>query len=163
MDHSRAKTRRLICTATCVAAALMLGVVIGAGSKQSLAGAQPPTAHKGLAVKGTGFISESSMKKQLGLSGYRMQLRAITIAPGGQIAKHSHAGRPGLVKVISGTWTEGRPNGERDFSADTKEAILEDADTVHWFWNRGSEPATALVCDIVPATKLIVPPKKKKN
>ena len=98
-----------------------------------------------------GVISAESMQTQLGLAGHKLQLREITIAPGGQIAKHSHATRPGLVKVISGTWTEGRPSGEQDFTGADPVAILEDSETVHWFWNRGAEPAAAFVCDIVPA------------
>ena len=91
------------------------------------------------------------MSAQIGLTSYKLQLRAITIEPGGQIAKHSHATRPGLVHVISGTWTAGRSSGEEEFTADSETGILEDRETVHWFYNRGEEPATALVCDIVPS------------
>ena len=84
------------------------------------------------------------------------QRREITIEPGGQIARHSHETRPGLVKVIGGTWggtwTEGRPGGEADYAASAPVGILEDRETVHWFWNRGAEPASAIVCDIVPAS-----------
>ena len=57
-----------------------------------------------------------------------------------------------LKPIIAGTWTEGRPEGEIDYAAGDPAAILEDSATVHCFWNRGSEPATALVCDIVPAS-----------
>jgi len=112
---------------------------------------QPPSEHKGLEVKSLGVISESSMQAQLGLQGYKMQLREITVAPGGQIARHSHATRPGLVLTLSGTWTEGRPSGEKEYPASLDEAILEDATTEHWFWNDGAEPARVVVCDIVPA------------
>jgi quercetin dioxygenase-like cupin family protein len=50
----------------------------------------------------------------------------------------------------SGTWTEGRDGGETEHSAG--DAFIEDKDTVHWFYNRGAEPASALVCDIKPAS-----------
>jgi quercetin dioxygenase-like cupin family protein len=135
------------------AAALLVavGIVLGAAGERSLAEMAVPTEHKGLSVETLGVIPEDSMQKQLGLSGYKLQLREITIAPGGQIAKHGHETRPGLVKVISGTWTEGRPDGEKDYAASDAASILEDSETVHWFWNRGSEPSAALVCDIVPA------------
>ena len=33
-----------------------------------------------------------------------------------------------------------------------QDAVIEDENTVHWFYNRGSEPATAIVCDIKPAS-----------
>jgi len=112
---------------------------------------QPPTEHKGVAVKNLGAISESSMVSQVGLHGYKMQLREITLAPGGQIARHDHYKRPVLVWTLSGSWTEGRPGGEKDYPETLDEAILEDAGTDHWFWNDGSEPVRVVVCDIVPA------------
>ena len=132
----------------CLAAGLALGI-IGA---QGLAQSEPPTEHKGLTVETLGVIPEESMKATVGLDGHILLLRAITIAPGGQIAKHSHETVPGLVKVIDGAWVEGKDSGEATFDADTEEAIIEDETTVHWFYNRGSEPATAIVCDIKPAS-----------
>jgi len=79
-------------------------------------------------------------------------MREITIKPDGQIAKHSYSKKPGLVTVTSGTWTEGRPGSEKNYSGSESKGILEDSATVHWFWNRGAKPATAIVCDIVPAS-----------
>lgn len=112
--------------------------------------AQPPEEHVGLTVETLGAVSAESMQATLGLEGHVLQLRAITIAPGGQIARHSHATRPGLVKVIDGEWVEGRPDGETVYEAGGSDANIEDEHTDHWFFNRGDQPATALVCDIVP-------------
>jgi len=128
-----------------VAAGLVCGVLVSYG----WAAMNPPTEHKGLEVQGLGAIDQASLSTQLDLGGHKLQLRKITIMPGGQIAKHSHANRPGLVKVVRGTWVEGRADGETEYSAGDQ-ALLEDEDTVHWFYNRGEEPATAYVCDIVP-------------
>lgn len=138
-------------TSCIMAVSLAAGLALGSMGADTLAGTAPPMEHKGLVVEPLGHVSSQSMQAQIGLTGKKLQLRAITIEPGGQIAKHSHATRPGLVKVISGTWTEGRPDGETVVAAADPKAILEDRDTVHWFWNRGSEPATAIVCDIVAA------------
>ncbi len=91
------------------------------------------------------------MQAQVGLDNHILLLRAITIEPGGQIARHDHEKVPGLVKVLNGEWIEGRASGETSYTADTAEALVEDADTEHWFYNRGDEPATAVVCDIKPA------------
>ncbi len=110
----------------------------------------PPTEHKGVSVVNLGAISGSSMSAQLGLKGYKMQLREITLAPGGQIARHDHSKRPGLVWTLSGSWIEERPTGKKEYPATLKEAILEDDTTDHWFWNDGSVPARVVVCDIVP-------------
>ena len=111
-----------------------------------------PMEHKGIAVSSLGVIPESSMQSQLGLEGYIMQLREIVVQPGGQIAKHDHFKRPGLVLTLSGTWTEGRPDGEKEYPASLKQAILEDQNTEHWFWNDSAEPVSVAVCDIVPSS-----------
>lgn len=131
---------------------LALGLAVGLAVEPVVAAAtaEAPTEHKGLSVTMLGKLSEETVSATTGLDGYFMQLRAITIEPGGQIATHSHENRPGLVKVTEGEWTEGRPDGERTFAADGEEGILEDENTTHWFFNRGDQPATAIVCDLSP-------------
>jgi quercetin dioxygenase-like cupin family protein len=122
------------------------------GIIQIAASAMPPTEHVGLTVDMLGVVPAESMQATIGLEGHVLQLRAITIAPGGQIAAHPHTTRPGLVKVVAGEWVEGRPEGETTYDANGSEGIVEDERTTHWFFNRGTTPATALVCDIVPAS-----------
>jgi quercetin dioxygenase-like cupin family protein len=124
----------------------MIGGFGGPGIAQSM----PPTEHKGLEVESLGFVPAESMSAQVGLNGHILLLRKITIAPGGQIAKHSAEKTPAVVYMLSGTWTEGRVGSETAHPPDT--SFIEDKDTVHWFYNRGAEPATALVCDIKPAS-----------
>jgi len=131
--------------------ALFAAVLFGGGALagHAIAGAGAPSEHMGLEVKVLGYVPEDSMSAQVGLKGYKLLLREITINAGGQIAKHSAATTPGVVYVASGTWTEGRANGETEYSAG--DTFVEDQHTVHWFYNRGDEPATAYVCDIKPA------------
>ena len=132
-----------------------IGVVVAATSVLTgitQAQTAPPEKHRGLGVVSLGVVSEKSMQKQLGLDGHVLQLRKISIAPGGAIAKHAHDTRPGLVYTTEGTWIEGRAGGERAYPAGESDALVEDAETVHWFFNRGSTPATAIVCDIVPSS-----------
>ncbi len=50
-----------------------------------------------------------------------------------------------LLFMENGTWTEGRDSGETNPSSG--DTFIEDKDTVHWFYNRDEEPATALFCD----------------
>ncbi len=126
-----------------------IGLVCGFLMSYGWAAMVAPTEHKGLKVEKLGFVPEDSMAAQVGLKGHILLLRRITINPGGQIAKHSAATTPGVVYVDSGTWTEGRDSGETEYSAG--DTFVEDKDTVHWFFNRGSEPAAAYVCDIKPA------------
>jgi quercetin dioxygenase-like cupin family protein len=121
----------------------------GALTGHVIAGASGPGEHKGLDVETLGVVPPDSMAAQVGLGERTLLLRRITIEPGGQIARHDHATVPGVVHVASGTWIEGTPSGEREFSAG--ETFAEVEDTAHWFYNRGDEPAAAYVCDIKPA------------
>lgn len=138
-----------------ITVARRVGAAAGLGSAVIFAATalaeEPPSEHSGLSVETLGVIDAGSMQTTVGLEGHVLQLRAITIEPGGQIASHSHATRPGLVAVVAGEWVEGRPDGETTASGDGFGTILEDEETVHWFYNRGDTPATALVCDIVAA------------
>ena len=133
-----------------------LGVVIGGVPGYGQSDREIPTEHKGISVTLLGMVGEESLQKQIGLSGYELRLREIVIEPGGEIARHSHAARPGVVQTISGSWTEGRAAGEgvepilTDYPAGKKEALLETWDTEHWGWNTGSEPAHFLACDLAP-------------
>ena len=130
-------------------AMVSIGLVGGLLISYGWAAMAPPTEHKGLEVEVLGFVPGESMSAQVGLKGYKLLLRKITINPGGQIAKHSAATTPGVVYVDSGTWIEGRDSGETRYSAG--DTFIEDENTVHWFYNRGDEPAMAFVCDIKPA------------
>lgn len=128
---------------------LLIGLLSGSLVGYGWAAASAPTEHQGLTVEQLGFVPEESMSAQVGLDRHILLLRRITIEPGGQIAKHSAESTPAVVYMESGTWTEGRDSGETEHSAG--DTFIEDKDTVHWFYNRGAEPATALVCDIKPA------------
>ncbi len=107
-----------------------------------------PTKSEGLALTKLGVVSRESMSKQTGLEGYVLQLRIVTMEPGGQIARHKHDTRPGLVYTLEGSWTEGRPDGEREYPAGGEEAILEDWKTDHWFYNRTDKPVKFIICDL---------------
>ena len=135
------------------AAVFGIGVALAQVSETGWALRAAPTKHKGVSVASLGVVSAESMAKQLGLPNHIMQLREITLEPGGAIAQHSHAKRPGIVWTSSGSWVEGRPTGEQEYPAGKGKGstIVEDAQTDHWFFNDGKVPAKVLVCDIVPA------------
>ncbi|WP_294610199.1 cupin domain-containing protein [uncultured Roseovarius sp.] len=129
----------------------ILGVAAGivtVATGPVLATMSGPKEHSGLSVDMLAELSADTMEATIGLEGYTMRMRAIEIAPGGQIAEHSHKDRPGIVTVIEGTWVEGQPDGEQKFQAATLGTFPEKEDTVHWVYNRSEAPATALVCDI---------------
>lgn len=107
-----------------------------------------PTKSKGIGITKLGIVPKESMVEQTGLEGYVLQLRLATVEPGGQIARHDHTTRPGLVYTLEGSWVEGRPEGEREYPAGEQIALVEDADTEHWFYNRGTVPEKVLICDL---------------
>jgi quercetin dioxygenase-like cupin family protein len=134
----------LLGTSLFVAGLLVGNLNISTGTAQETY----PTEHKGNSVTTLGIVPEESMIKQTGLSGYFLQLRLATMEPGGQIARHDHTTRPGLVYTLEGSWTEGRETGEREYPAGEEIALVEDAETDHWFYNRNTEPVKVLVCDL---------------
>ena len=128
---------------------VVISFLIGGIGGHVLAQVKGPTEHKGVSVTHLGTISEESLKAQIGIEGYILRMRSVSVMPGGHIAEHSHATRPGLVKMVSGEWIEGKPDGsETLFRAGEDIALLEDKDTVHWIYNRGDEIATGVVCGI---------------
>jgi quercetin dioxygenase-like cupin family protein len=130
----------------------LIGFLVGGIGGQVLAQIKGPTEHKGISVTELGIINEESLKAQLGIEGFILRMRAVTVEPGGHIKEHSHATRPGLVKMVSGTWIEGHPDGrEKKYQAGEDVALLEEKDTVHWIYNRGNKPATGVVCGIQPS------------
>lgn len=129
---------------------VVLICAMAAGSGPVFADAHFPTEHMGLTVEKLGAVPADSVQRQVGLGGHILLLRRITIEPGGQIARHSAAEVPGVVYMETGAWTEGRDGSETSHVAG--ETFIEDAETVHWFFNRGDSPASALVCDIKPAS-----------
>jgi len=129
----------------------VFGVLLGAVGSKVVAQMKGPTAHSGVSVTNLGIINEESLSAQLGIEGFVLRMRAATIEPGGHIKEHSHATSPGLVKMVSGTWVEGKPDGETIWKSGEDAAMLEDKDTVHWVYNRGDTPATAIICGIQPS------------
>ncbi len=134
---------------------LSIGIAIGVATTLLIPRVQAalsgPTEHQGLSVDLLAELPSSTMQATIGLDGYTMRMRSVEIAPGGQIAEHSHKDRPGIVTIVQGEWIEGQPSGERTFTSQRYGTFPEKEDTVHWVYNRTNAPATALVCDIAKA------------
>jgi len=90
---------------------------------------------------------QNALEAQIGsMSGYDIRGRTITFAPGAASSEHSHAERPGMVYVISGTVIEHR-NGERlEYSAG--DTWIETADTNHWIENPTNEISQIFMVDL---------------
>lgn len=137
---------------TTLSAVALISFLVGGIGGQALAQMKGPTDMKGVSVTELGIINEESLTAQLGIKGFILRMRAVTVEPGGHILEHSHATAPGLVKMVSGVWVEGRPDGETVYAAGEDNTIPEDKDTVHWIYNRNDVPATGIVCGIQPSS-----------
>ena len=73
--------------AACLIAA---GILIGGTAEQVMAQFKGPTDMRGVSVTELGIINEESLKAQLGIEGFILRMRAVTLEPGGHIIKHSH-------------------------------------------------------------------------
>ncbi|MDI3338793.1 cupin domain-containing protein [Defluviimonas aestuarii] len=131
------------------AAVFVFGILVGQINIATVAAQEAyPTDNVGIGITQLGVVPEDSMIRQIGTDGYFLQLRLATLEPGGHVARHQHDKRPGLVYTLEGSWTEGRSDGETEYPAGQEIALVEAADTDHWFYNRGDEPVTVIICDM---------------
>lgn len=82
-----------------------------------------------------------------GMTGRKLRMRLITIAPGGASARHDHVGRPGTVYMLQGEAIDHRNGVATEYGPGT--GWPEDRRTIHWLENRGPEPVVEISVDIV--------------
>jgi hypothetical protein len=129
----------------------------GAAWAARQAEAQPPPAQTALSDRVTlGEIPEADFQRQLGVAGHVMQLRAVTLAPGGRYEALGGARHPaGFLIVTGGEWTETLPGMGGVHSVTDAATILTGLASRH-FVNRGAVPATAVSVEIRPSVDLAV-------
>lgn len=100
----------------------------------------PPAAASGIDLK---QLQVMDLGAELpGVQGMRFRLRTVTFPPGSRTPEHNHKGRPGLVYVLQGTFTEHRNGVTTEYGPGS--SWIEDKDTTHWAENRGTVPAVQL-------------------
>ena len=106
--------------------------------------ATPPTLNQG--VSGT-LLSAVDLAGEVGLAGYQLRARAITIQPGGHGAAHTHQGRPTQEYVAQGTVIEIRNGKPIQHGPGT---MVQGVNGVtHWWENHGTMPVVLIPVDIV--------------
>ena len=103
-----------------------------------------PAASKGSNTKVLGTIDIAAEIQDL--SGRQLRARLVTIEPGGQLAAHSHTGRPTLEYVIQGNVVEIRNGVEIQHSAG--DMIVGTQGVTHWWENRSPALVILLPVDI---------------
>ena len=137
---------------TSVKSLLVISFTLGLGLCAKTAFAEPPSVpkdHKGVTVGLLEELPKETLERTVGLKGYTLRMRWVTVEAGGRIAEHSHADRPGIVSMVDGKWWEGLYGSDTMFSSDGYQSFPETEKTVHWVYNHSDKPSKALVCDIV--------------
>ena len=121
---------------------LSVGMVLGALGHDALNAQQvPPKEGKAIAGK---QLASLDLGREIGVPGWYLQARLITIEPGGNDAVHSHNGRPAIPYVLKGTLTQCSPDGQCQDLQEGQVGIA-DKDTVHWDKNNGTTQLQFLV------------------
>ena len=104
----------------------------------------PPPQSTGSTTKQLGMIDLSSQIDSV--AGRQLRMRAVSLAPGGQLTAHSHDGRPTLEYVLRGTVIEHR-NGV-PVEHKSGEVVVGENGVSHWWENRGTEEVVLLPVDV---------------
>ena len=152
LSHSPSPLRRTLTLAGALAGALTLATAAHAGScpvDQVRPDAQKPgpTAHKSVTDKVIASIDLA--KEQPALKDHKFRLRRLVVQPGGVVAWHSHAERPAIIFIVSGSIVEYRSTCAVPIVHKAGEATEEVHTTSHWWKNISSRPVVLFSADIL--------------
>lgn len=94
------------------------------------------------------LIGSVDLQQELSLANHDLRLRRLVVQPGGVVPLHSHAGRPALITVVSGTITEYRSTCTVGIDHAAGEVSMEAGGIAHWWRNNGTVPAVLLSADV---------------
>ena len=109
------------------------------------------TAHKDVTEKLLGQIDLS--KEKIAVADHHLRMRRLDIKPGGEVAWHSHAERPALIYVVSGTITEYASTCAVPIVHTTGDLSLEKGGLSHWWKNTSDKPVVLISADIAADPK----------
>lgn len=81
-------------------------------------------------------------------AGRDQRIRILTVAPGGEVAMHSHADRPALIYVVSGEIVEHSTTCAVPIVHKAGEVATELGPLEHWWKNETGTTATLLSADL---------------
>jgi len=138
---------------------LLAGLVSLAAAAPALAGECPagkvgantlpgaPTSPVGVTEQELSSVDLS--KENVHLDERRLRFRAMQIQPGGVVPLHSHADRPALIMVNTGTIYENSSKCLVPIQHKAGDISREFLGTQHWWKNDGSTVVTLTIADIV--------------
>ncbi len=105
------------------------------------------TAHKDVTDKVIGSIDLANEAPRL--KDHKFRLRELVVQPGGEVAWHSHAERPAIIYIVSGTIVEYASTCAVPIVHKAGEVARETHATSHWWKNNSKKPVVLLSADIL--------------
>lgn len=93
-------------------------------------------------------IGSVDLNTEIQVANRDLRLRRLVVQPGGIVPMHSHAGRPALITVVSGSITEYRSTCAVGIIHKAGEVASESDGISHWWKNTGKVPAVLLSADV---------------
>lgn len=149
--NSNRNKHRLGLAAAMIGAALLASSTAQAGhcpAGSVTSNGQKPgaTAHSRVTDKVLTMIPLS--KEKVALKDHQFRLRRLVIQPGGEVAWHSHAERPAIIYIVSGTIVEYASTCAVPITHRAGESTPE-SQTSHWWKNHTNKPVVLLSADIL--------------
>jgi len=110
----------------------------------------PPGTQGAKGVTDTTLTSVDLAAEPAAIQGRALRLRRLVIQPGGIVPFHSHANRPAIIYVESGTVTEYATTCSVPIVHRAGESTPEKNPTSHWWKNTGRKPAILFSADFFP-------------
>jgi quercetin dioxygenase-like cupin family protein len=86
--------------------------------------------------------------EKIALGGHNFRLRKLVVEPGGVVPWHSHAERPALIYIVSGTILEYASNCAVPIVHKAGDVAPETHATSHWWRNTSKKPVVLISVDI---------------
>lgn len=140
-------------------AAALSGVILGASlfagtasagecpADQTKANAREPVSVSAVGKTDT-VIATLDVAKEHGIDGRVFRMRRLEIEPGGIVPWHSHAERPAIIYIISGTIEEYASNCAVPIVHKAGDVTAETKEVSHWWKNTGDETAVLISADL---------------
>lgn len=144
--------RALALTSLFAGSAALISTTASAGecpANQVTANGQKPgpSAHKNVTDK---VIASIDLAQEApNLKDHRFRLRQLVIQPGGVVAWHSHAERPAIIYIVSGSIMEYASTCAQPIVHKAGDVARETHATQHWWKNTTKKPVVLLSADIL--------------
>lgn len=144
---------------------LAAGLLLGAGvqAHDHAAGVVPE--HERASAEASGFdgpretqgveaiisLGSVSLRDEFeGIGDRVLRARELVLAPGAVVAVHRHDARPGVAYILEGELVEYRNDASQPLLRKAGAVAFENTGVTHWWQNKSTKQARAIVVDIVP-------------